>query len=236
MKVSRGVGNRPPPRLAPQSPQVPARKDPDGPAYLPLLAVVEGSHDVEFLTRISRLLHGQFPALPDLGALHDEQRLVFLPVGGGSLTAWPDRLAGLGKAEFHLYDREMPPESELRSRAVAALACRPRSRVFLTQMRSLENYLHPTAIEAARGHRVSFGGDDNVADLVAAQEWAAANPRTPWSDLPLRARKRFREKTKRWLNSEAVERMTFAQLQERDPRGEVYSWLAAIRDLLGGAP
>jgi hypothetical protein len=49
-----------------------------------------------------------------------------------------------------------------------------------------------------------------------------------WDDLPARTRKKLCYKAKRWLNSRAVDPMTAARLAERDGRGEVREWLAAI--------
>jgi hypothetical protein len=52
-----------------------------------------------------------------------------------------------------------------------------------------------------------------------------------WELLPLRARKRYRNHVKRWLNTRAVDRMTANRLAERDPDGEVRGWLATIAEL-----
>ena len=40
--------------------------------------------------------------------------LIFVPFGGGHVRAWSDRFAPLARPEFHLYDHELPPETELR--------------------------------------------------------------------------------------------------------------------------
>ena len=58
-------------------------------------------------------------------------------------------------------------------------------------------------------------------------------PDVRWDELSARARKRLRYKAKKWLNSRAVEQMTAARLAERDPDGEVRSWLATIAKLGG---
>jgi hypothetical protein len=49
--------------------------------------------------------------------------------------------------------------------------------------------------------------------------------------LSRRARRRLRDKAKKWLNRDAVERMTPERLAERDPAGEVISWLRMIAEL-----
>jgi len=52
-----------------------------------------------------------------------------------------------------------------------------------------------------------------------------------WSELPARGRRRLRNQIKKWLNTEAVSRMTPGRLADRDPDGEVRSWLAAVSRL-----
>ncbi len=73
----------------------------------PLLILVEGTHDIAFLKRISAMLSLGNPPLPDLGTLERRGHIIFIPFGGGTLLSWTHRLSGLGLSEFHLYDREM---------------------------------------------------------------------------------------------------------------------------------
>lgn len=111
-----------------------------------LLIVVEGKHDVEFLKRISSVLHADRSELPDLVALERQGAVIFIPAGGNDFRPWLMRLAPFGCAEFHLYDRELPPASVEREQWSAQVNLRPRCRAFVTGRRSLENYLHPQAI------------------------------------------------------------------------------------------
>ena len=136
---------------------------------LRLLAVVEGVHDIAFLRAVSVMLHAHEPGLPDLGAMEHRGEVVFVPFGGVDLKLWTHRLAPLGKPEFHLYDREESPETELRLRLADAVNQRPGCNAVVTSKRSLENYLHPAAILEAGGVTVHFGDDDDVADLIARQ-------------------------------------------------------------------
>ncbi|MGA2257072.1 MAG: hypothetical protein ABSG53_20665 [Thermoguttaceae bacterium] len=53
----------------------------------------------------------------------------------------------------------------------------------------------------------------------------------PWDQVPARTRKQLRNKANKRLNTRAVEQMTPARLAERDPNGEVRSWLATIATL-----
>ncbi len=200
-----------------------------------ILLVVEGVNDIQFLRRISRILHTDNPALPDLAAMEQAGELIFLPFGGGDLSLWAERLAGLGRAEFHLFDREMPPETASRRRIAGQVNRRPNCRAVVTSKRTLENFLHPEAIHEASRIRVTFGDFDDVADLVAQQSHARLNGQVPWNLLPQRTRRRRCNRAKKWLNKGAVERMTVERLAERDPRGEVRSWLATIARLANGS-
>ncbi len=198
-----------------------------------IFLVVEGANDIQFLRRISPILHGDDPRLPDLAEMEHRGELIFVPLGGGDLSLWTDRLAGLGRPEFHLYDREMPPETEARQRIADQVSRRFRCRAVLTQKRSLENYLSPRAIHEAGNVAITFSDHHDVAELVARQMHTRLDGPLPWSGLPSRTRRRRSARVKKWLNTRAVERMTVARLAERDPEGEVRWWLATIARLAG---
>lgn len=197
-----------------------------------LLLVVEGRHDITFLRRISRTLHGADILIPDLTALEAGGELVFLPFGGGDVLAWADRLASLHVPELHLYDREMSPETELRQQAADCVNQRQNCRAFVTKRRALENYIHQHCIREISGLELTYGDDDDVADLVARGCHERSGKPPAWEALPGRARKRFRERAKKWLNRLAVELMTPELLAESDPTGEIRTWLATAADLL----
>ncbi|HVC96462.1 MAG TPA: ATP-dependent endonuclease [Pirellulales bacterium] len=199
-----------------------------------LLVVVEGQHDVTFLRGISRILHADDPMLPDLGKLERVGVLVILPVGGGDLVAWAARMAALGLPEFHLLDREVPPATERRQQAAEIVNQRPSCRACVTNKRAIENYLHPLAVQEVSSLDMTFGDEEDVADLVARLCFERQDHELPWEDLPGRAKKRCRETAKRWLNRQAVERMTPRLVDERDPDGEVRGWLEAIGEMVVG--
>jgi hypothetical protein len=191
-----------------------------------VLVVVEGPFDIEFLKRISVILAAGRADVPDLAAMERSRELMFFPFGGDPWL-WADRLAPLGLPEFHLYDREAPPETDLRERAANTVNLRPGCRAVLTNKRSLENYLHPRAIAEACGIEVEFGDHDHVADLVAEESYRTQDD-VPWRQLPRRAQVRRRNRVKMWFHTNAVDRMTDERLAERDPQGEVVSWLKSI--------
>jgi hypothetical protein len=197
-----------------------------------LLLVVEGRHDVIFLQTLSHTLHAADASIPDLAALEAGGELVFLPFGGGDVLAWADRLASLHVPELHLYDREASPETELRQRAAGLVNQRHSCRAFVTKKRAIENYIHPHCIREISGLELTYGEDDDVAELVARGCHERSGKPPAWDALPGRARKRFRERAKKWLNRLAVEQMTPDLLCDADPTGEIRGWLKAAAELL----
>jgi hypothetical protein len=108
------------------------------PVRAKLLILVEGRHDVSFLTSISSMLQRHIPSVPDLHALEQASEVVFVPVGGGDTIAWVSRLAPLGLHEVHILDREMPPVTETRQQAASIVNLRPNCRAFVTKKRALK--------------------------------------------------------------------------------------------------
>lgn len=49
------------------------------------LVMLEGRNEIEFLKRISKILHANDAAVPDLSQLERLGMLVFIPVGGGAV-------------------------------------------------------------------------------------------------------------------------------------------------------
>jgi hypothetical protein len=184
-----------------------------------------------FLKRISRILHREYPALPDLRTLEHAGQIVLIPIGGSNVVYWTHRLAGLRLPEFHLYDLESEPVTSERRAAVAMINRRPGCVAFLTSKRSLENYLHPAAIREARGLELDFGDWDDVPDLTAERLFLAQHA-AGWQTLGAQTRRRLRNRAKEWLNREAVERMTVPRLAARDPAGDLIRWLTTIAGIV----
>lgn len=197
-----------------------------------VLVVVEGPNDVEFLRRISVILHREDARVPDLAEMERRRALVFVPAGGADSTS-AFRFAALRLPEFHLLDRDMPPATEARQWVAAMVNSRRGCRAVVMSKRSLENYLAPIAVLEASGISIAISDDDNVPELVARRAHESQEHHVPWEQLPIRARKRLRDKAKKWLNGRAVERMTPERLAESDPSGEVRTWLAIIANLSG---
>lgn len=204
---------------------------PKPPPARPVLIVVEGPHDVTCLQHFSRVLQAENENLPNLSEWEAAQRVLFLPVGGGFLWNWVERLAPLQLPEFHLYDRELAPESGRRQQFIDRLQQRPHCRAQLTRKRSLENYLPGGLLRHL--FRVNFWQTDaiDVALELAIALWNSRSRSQPWPDLPDRRRKKLREIAKRRIHAEALPHLTAADLRRRDPAGEITDWLRTIRQL-----
>lgn len=194
----------------------------------PVLIILEGVHDVEFLRRLTAKLHNVDQSIPDLAELERRQRVIFVPFGGGHVLPWAQRFAPLDCPEYHLYDREDEPETAVRREAAQIVNARSGCRALILTKRSLESYLHPTAIFEAGGGEFKGDRDVDVASSFA-QIWYSRDPHLrDWDELSSRARRRLATQAKRWLNSAAVPYMTFDRLVEMDPTGEFIEWLRDI--------
>jgi hypothetical protein len=197
-----------------------------------LLLVVEGMNDIEFLRRISLILHEDDKRCPNFAEMEQRGELIFIPFGGGHVRAWSQRLAPLARPEFHIYDHELPPETDLRLEAAETVNRRAGCQAVLTKKRCLENYLHPAAIRSAGDITVTFDDFDCVAQLTARQLYQQRPGEIAWQLRTRRAQNRMANRAKRWLNTKAVEQMSVELLAERDPDGEIMSWMSLIASLI----
>ena len=190
---------------------------------------VEGPNDINFLTSLSAALHAAGENVPDLEREERDSRVVFVPLGGGNLAQWSSRLAQLNIPEFYIFDRgPAPPKVSPHQSTVDAMNARENCTARLTGKKEMENYLHPEAIFAARGVKVSFGDFDDVPALVAQSFHEESESSKAWSDLEPEDRRKKEARAKLWLNTGASSRMTPAMLDERDSTGQVRAWLAEI--------
>jgi hypothetical protein len=200
-------------------------------AARPLLMVLEGINDCEFLFRLSQRLHAENPQFTDLTRLHADGRILLVPTGGGNFDQWAARFAALSCSELHLYDRGIGPETLRRQKAIELVNSRPHCRGFLTSKRSLENYLASQAISQAGGGQVTVT-DDECVGTELARHWYELIPQAlPWPGLLRRTRRRLIYRAKRWLNRQAVMQMTADLLAQRDPAGEVLHGLTLIAEM-----
>jgi hypothetical protein len=190
--------------------------------------VLEGLRDIHFLRHVSAILNAQDPGLPSLTIWEQEGRVVLLPRGGGDNWIWATCLAPLGLPEFHLIDREIPPATQHREAIVAAINRRPRCRAALTSKRSLENYLHPGALQEVFSVAVEVDDHNPVIEVLTERLLASWGDPRPWASLSVRSRRRWADRLKRSIQKRVVRQLTVERLNARDPSGEIAGWLRTI--------
>ena len=82
------------------------------------------------------------------------------------------------------------------------------------------------------GINIKFGDEDDVPGLVAHSKCSNSTGGRHGPIFP-RGRRRLRDQAKRWLNTQAAELMTVAQLNERDPNGDVRLWMTTMAKMAG---
>lgn len=194
-----------------------------------VLVCVEGPNDVDFLTRVSKTLKATDPDVIDLG---DDDRIAFMPLGGGTLKQWVDNhyAEGLERHEVHIFDRDLgnPPEYQA---AAATVNARPDGRGFacLTAKRTLENYLHADAVQRATGVQIIIGDQTDVPEEYATAKHDVAHGAGRWAALSANGRRRLKGQAKRDLNTLAAAAMTEPEIHARDAAGDIRGWLIEIR-------
>jgi hypothetical protein len=202
-----------------------------------LFVGVEGINDINFWQGISQMLHAANENVPNLKALEESGQIVFVPLGGSNLGLWASRLANFNRPEFHLYDRDTAPPQQPKYHAEAKKVNeRDNCVAHSTSKLTLENYLHPNAITAARSEiTITFGDYDNVPELIAKAYFAKSNPGEGWDKSPKDNRRSNTSNAKKWLNQDAVANMTPDLLTEADPSGDVRGWLAKMGEMIAAA-
>lgn len=132
---------------------------------------VEGFTDIDALISFATVLcaAGEFNGF--------DQAKVFWTIGGGStLKDWVERryLDSLGIPQVYIFDSDrtsaaLPPSSDKLDR-VAEINGRARCRAFLSQKRTIENYMHPDALHRLSGGKIviTHGIDHDHGDIAAA--------------------------------------------------------------------
>lgn len=191
---------------------------------------VEGKWDIEFLTRISKLLHLSDSSIPNLEAHEATGALVFIPLGGSSMELWASRLAGLNRPEIYITDRDNPPPAQPKYQTqLTAWNQRPGTTGLCTTKRELENYLHPDAVRTIAPTFPNTIRDFDDVPLMTAEALHVADPKAPpWAGVDAEKRKGKASRAKRRLNTEAADAMTVVMLQSSDPTGEIEGWLRQI--------
>jgi predicted ATPase len=195
---------------------------------------VEGKWDIEFLKRLSRIIHASDPTVPNLAAEEAKGTLVFVPLGGSSMELWSVRLANLNQPEYYIADRDNQPPANPKYHAhLVAWNARPNCKAVCTTKRELENYLHPDAIRQIANNFPAVITDFDDVPMLLAEVLHTADPTAPaWATVDAKTRKEKASRAKRRLNTECADNMTIARLAQSDPTSELTNWLKDIGQLL----
>lgn len=191
---------------------------------------VEGKWDIEFLKRISKIIHAADPTVPDLNVAEASRALVFIPLGGSSMELWTVRLAGLDRPEIYITDRDKaPPAQPKYHQHLAGWNARANCTGYCTTKSELENYLHPDAIKTIAPTFPNVIADFDDVPMMLAQTLHTADANAPaWNAVTEETKKEKESRAKRRLNLECVDKMTVALLAQSDPNGEIIGWLKAV--------
>lgn len=197
------------------------------------LLFVEGNHDINALVRYSKLLNEHNDSIINLSNDHN---IAYVIAGGSSLKFYIDHkyLSGLGKAELHIYDNDVTEYQGYVQQINNQND--PRKRAFSTSKRELENYLTSEAIQEAyaqNGTTVtipSFGDSEDVPRLVAKALYETSSQNN-WDDLDDSQKKRRESNVKKFLNTQAVEKMTITGLEQNNGRQELELWFSTLMQL-----
>jgi energy-coupling factor transporter ATP-binding protein EcfA2 len=192
-----------------------------------VLICVEGPHDVNFFTAMSRILREQDDTLPNLDS---DPRIAYLPMGGSTLKQWTDEryLRGLHLKEVHIYDRgpDTPPKYQQNVDDVNGWG--PDHYAVLTGKREAENYLHPDAIREEMDVTVAVTDQDSVPEAVARAMHEASGSPKPWDELGEKTKGDKISNAKRRLNGGVVTRMTHERLSAMDTSADIESFLRQV--------
>jgi putative ATP-dependent endonuclease of OLD family len=188
-----------------------------------VLLCVEGPTDVAAFKCLSKVLHAEDPALPNLD---EDDRVAFVVLGGSTLKHWVTEhyLKALHRREVHIYDSDVAryaaSVAEVNMRADGSWAVQ-------TVKHEIESYLHEDAISDAFGIRVvvpdKLDSNGHALPRIFSSAYSAAhNYDGVMGD----------DKAKLRLSEKAFPLMTAARLKSRDPAGEVEGWFRRIGNML----
>lgn len=205
---------------------------------------VEGENDIRFWRSLSNSLCADaVPNIPDLSALEEDGKVLFIPLGGSNLAYASSRFAGLNVAEYHLYDRDNPhPQPAKYQDAIDAINARPNASAACTNKREMENYLAPECITQyydENGIQINipqtFADFDDVPVIVARAVHDASNHMDgwiQWDQLTDEKKRKKESRVKKVLNQEVPIRMTHGHLLTTDPNNEIIGWFENMNAII----
>ena len=176
-----------------------------------VMVCVEGFNDVRFLKHVSHTLHACDPSIPDLSR---NPSFTIIPMRGGNLRDIVNLhlFKNFCKPEFHIYDRD--DDQTYKKQAEEVNNRGDGSKAVQTSKRTMENYIHPSAIQRITGHVIEVTDDSDVTTCLCVE-------------LAMK-----KGEIKAILNEHVAPAMSVKEIDERDPNGEIRGWLREIAALV----
>lgn len=180
-----------------------------------LLICVEGANDVRFLRHISHTLHVADGQIPDLSS---NPCFAIIPMHGGNLRDIVNLhlFKNFRKPEFHIYDRDDNNTYEEQAQEVNNRG--DGSKAVQTSKRTMDNYVHPEAIERITGETIEVTDDNDIIAMLCGKLG------------------KKKAEVKAILSDEVAPTMTVEEIDERDPKGEIRGWLKDMTLLIEHDP
>ena len=190
---------------------------------------VEGPNDFEFLVRASRLHRELDGTLLDL---ENDYRVAFVLTGGGNLKHWVNKryLQNAGLVEVHVYDADDQNNPPYKKSIDDVNGGSDDNIGYLTEKREMENYIHEDAIAEEYGFSIESEDWTDVPNEVARNVHEQSGSPVSWEELTDDKISEKESRAKKRLNTIVLDRMTIAQLNEKDDKNEIRDWLEAIRN------
>lgn len=178
-----------------------------------VILCVEGPTDVIAMSSFCRCLREKYKDIIDID---NDERVVIVPLGGATLKHWVEKryLRKLNCPEVHIYDRDVEKYQKSIDEVNARI---DGSWGTLTKKYEIENYLHPDAIKDCYGVDV-----DTDEDKVPEAFGKAYSVKMKYDKLMSGT------KSKPYLSKVFRNFMTLERLEERDPDGEILSWMRRV--------
>ena len=194
---------------------------------------VEGKLDISFLRNINT----NIPEIKDIVDLNSE-KIIMIPMGGSTLKDWVNEryLEKLELNQVHIYDSDIGSEKENKYKnQVIELNKISSCKAFETNLREIENYIHPTILEDI-GIRFEKEYLDNWNKLDIGEYCARYsyenNPDStkPWSEVTDKKKSEKIGRFKKQINMEYSKKLTKCMLEEMEVFDEVKEWFNSIKE------
>ncbi|MFW9879878.1 MAG: ATP-binding protein [Candidatus Thorarchaeota archaeon] len=198
-----------------------------------VLIYVEGNNDVNALKRYSQILSDNNPEIINL---NNSNEIAFILAGGSSLKHYLEQkhLSGLGKSEIHIYDSDV--DEYIIAAECINEECNPYKKAFITEKLEIENYLHHEAIiDAYFDNGINNLSIDPILDdmdvPLKIAEQLYIRDGSNWNSLDFDTQKKKADEKKKFLNTQAVDKMTIQRINDRNSYDEMLLWFNTIKQL-----